>query len=607
MNFGEFRAYKAVRETGEVRRIRDAPRRTWQTSPDLASLIEQATAHFKHTPEPCATGCEGCRAVSLNGAQATFLAELYEGDGLGAIAALRVGLGKTLASLLAPAVVGAQRPLLVMPASILNDPRTMKRFSEYARHWRVPAIKCVSYEFLSSPKRLAWLEEHAPDMIVCDESQALKNTHSKCTKRIGAYLRKHPHTRFVPLSGSMLDRRLSEQWHITRWAMRSRAPVPNDPQEAAEWGYAIDEKVNPDMRMDPGAILTLSTTLDTDPPLKRARNAYRDRYTQTRGVVSSLDDVPHIGLSLGCEALPLPQEAIEVIQTMRRTWCTPMGQDFALPFDLWRHCRSAGNGYVLYWDPAAPLPWSLARSLWYKFVRMQLARSRIKDSIVHIVEDLKSGELADMRWNPRAGDGKGAWEKAAPGEGVWATWKGIEGEYKIPDPTAHWIHDVTLNRCAKWLQEHERGLCWVENVCMGEALEQLTGYPFFSAGGLDSKGRSITEYTGGAAIASVKPCHRGKNLQFQYDANLLPSSPSKGQILQQLLGRTHREGQEAEEVSALFLLTCKESRSSLAQAIRDARMAQDAGGEPQKLCYANSDFGAITALIEDPNKTPEGP
>jgi hypothetical protein len=53
------------------------------------------------------------------------------------------------------------------------------------------------------------------------------------------------------------------------------------------------------------------------------------------------------------------------------------------------------------------------------------------------------------------------------------------------------------------------------------------------------------------------------------------------------LGRTHREGQEADEVSYDVMFACKEQMDGFLQALADARYLQDTLGSPQKLLYAD--------------------
>lgn len=573
---------KAIKDSDDLARICRAASRDWQAVPTLGELQALLTRWLKHTPDPCGRPleeCAGCRVVQLNGAQATALCEPHDLES-GCMGAMRVGSGKTLVSLLIPTVLSAKRPLLIVPASLRG--KTLRESREYARHWRVAPMRVISYEWLANPKQLQWLNSYAPDVVVADEASAMKDSSSKCAKRLSKYLKANPQVRYVDLDGSTAGRSIKEFWHRLRWALKSRAPVPADPFEATAWAYALDEKVPPEARLDPAPLFKLSPRQVHEDPLIRARQAFRDRFTSTPGVVSTLEDQPDVGLRLWTSVLDLPEEANEAIRNMRKTWTTPDGFSFKFAVEMWRHARWMGCGLYQHWDPPAPEPWRFARSQWHKWVREKLAHSRIKDSSVHLVEAIRAGELDDG--------------------GLYAAWKQVEPTF-TPNPVSLWVHDRMLIRCAEWLEKHPRGLVWTEIVEFGERLEALTGVPYFREEGKDKQGRPLDKYKGGPAIASVNGCKKGLNLQFAFSDNLFPSPMSKGSIAEQVLGRTHREGQEASVVTGEFVLTCKESYQCLAQAIRDAYFAQQTLGQPQKLCYADRDFRDVDSMDPDNKDT----
>ena len=62
-----------------------------------------------------------------------------------------------------------------------------------------------------------------------------------------------------------------------------------------------------------------------------------------------------------------------------------------------------------------------------------------------------------------------------------------------------------------------------------------------------------------------------------------------GRIAEQLVGRTHREGQEADEVSVDMVVACVEQWKGLRQAEADARYVEQTTGVQQKLLYADWD------------------
>jgi hypothetical protein len=573
---------RSVGETSELKRIRDAERRVWQDDPALPRLTELLTRLLKHTDTcatPCPPRCKGCEAQALLPRQAAALREAYEVGGV--VAGLRAGAGKTLLSLLLPTLLKAERAVLIVPASL--HAKTISEGRQYSRHWRTGAIKVVTYEWCNHPNQLNWFKEYQPDLVVADESQKLKDASVKTWKRLARYA-KLPESKlrwFVPMSGSLAGRTIRDYWHYIRLALKSRAPVPKDPFEAKAWAYALDEKVPPDARFEPGALLSLAPTDAALDPLTRARHAYRSRFTSSRGIIFTADDVPPVGLSVSVEEFQIPQSVSAAIKEMRETWETPSGRTFDDPLSLWRHCQAMGCFGFYEWDPPPPEEWLWARKAWHKYCREALKYSRSLDSKVHLIEEIQAGTRDDC--------------------GAYAEWQRVKPLFKDDESTrrAVWMHDTTLTRCADWLAENPKGICWVAFRAFGERLSQVTGIPYFRAGGLDGQGRLIDEYEGGPAIASVKACMEGHNLQ-QFSSNLLSWAPSKGPWCEQILARTHREGQQADEVTALILLTCKESYQSLAQSLRDAKCIQDRDGQPQRLWYSQHDYEPVMNLVEAP-------
>ena len=110
-------------DTGELRRILALPRRQ-HTDADRARFVEALSATLR---KPGGT-------MTLWPVQATALFEIASCDG--AYLPIRVSGGKTLISLLAPTVLGAARPLLIVPAKLVE--KTRRDWRRLAAHWKIP-------------------------------------------------------------------------------------------------------------------------------------------------------------------------------------------------------------------------------------------------------------------------------------------------------------------------------------------------------------------------------------------------------------------------------------------------------------------------------------
>jgi len=136
--------------TAEFRRIAALPRRTER---DWAALALELTAVLK-TPGGTWT---------LKPIQAQALIELAETGGL--FGPIPVGYGKTLISLLAPYVLDSVRPILILPAALVEKTRYEKE--KLREHWRIPGnIRIISYEELGRVKAERLLQGQTPDLIV---------------------------------------------------------------------------------------------------------------------------------------------------------------------------------------------------------------------------------------------------------------------------------------------------------------------------------------------------------------------------------------------------------------------------------------------------------
>lgn len=567
-------------QTAELVRVRDLPRRTWQDMPDLDRAVAKLTKVYRYSNKPCPEPCEGCKARQLKPAQAVALIEAY--NYAGAFLPLRVGAGKTLTSFLLPTVLKAKRPLLIVPGSALED--TVRYHREHSRHWKLLPLTVQSYQFLGHPKHKDWLLEYQPDLIVADEAHKLKDPRSKVAGRLRDMFRAFPECVFVPLTGSASGRSMLEYWHYLPWALHGRSPVPRKEREAKIWALATDEKIPDEARIEPGALLQLGKHDPADPPVTQARKAYQDRLVSTPGVVSTLEDIPSIGLQIRATELPLPAGLCRAVAEMRRTWATPGGESFSDGRDLYRHSVTLGAGVYYKWDPPAPQDWLDARREWHAFARDFLSRQRKYDSNVHVAQLIDLGKLADR--------------------GVLARWRAIEPAF-VPNPVPVWVDDTTLKYAADWLVR-EAGLVWVAQHSVGVRLSELTGAPFFSTGGVDPAGRQVSQCSG-PMIVSMHSCREQKNLQYAHYKNLLLTVPPRGDWLEQLFGRTHRDGQPEDDVFGEILLTTKESYRCLAQCVRDARRTWDQDGQPQKMCYANRDLGFVEMMIVDIDLDPPGP
>ena len=235
--------HSAVEETPEWQRIKNLPRRIW-TDEAAAALAVEMTRELK-TPRG---------TMSLRPVQAVALYEAMQCGGL--FAPIRVGGGKSLITLIMPLVLEAKRPILLLPAALIE--KTWHERKTLELHWRLPTnLMLLSYEMLgrvNAAERFGYIE---PDLIIADECHRLKGKRAGCTRRTVRYMKEHPETKFVALSGTVMKSSLKDFAHIIKWCLKDGAPMPHTEDEVTSWSDAVDEKVNPMARRSPGALLRL--------------------------------------------------------------------------------------------------------------------------------------------------------------------------------------------------------------------------------------------------------------------------------------------------------------------------------------------------------------
>lgn len=522
----------------------------------MAELSRELTAILK-TPDG---------TMTLRPAQALALYVIAERRGL--FAPIRVGGGKTLITLLAPFVLEAKRPMLLLPASLIE--KTQRELQALAKHWRIPRnIRMRSYQMLGREQAANDLEFYRPDLLILDEGHKGKNKKAGVTRRLVRYMRAHPETMVIVLSGTLITNSIREFAHLLRWALKAGAPIPESDGETDEWADALDEKINPLRRADPGALLTLGPPEGAEDPTTEARRIFRSRLMQTPGVVNTAG----AGVSCSLYVSALRYEVGEVTErnfhTLRSTWTTPDGWALSEAVAVWRHARELALGMHYVWDPRPPEEWLMSRRTWARFVRETLSRSRTLDTELQVAHACAKGALEDEAFRD--------WAKVRP--------------TYTPAPKAVWHDDSALRTCQEWLDRNQ-GIVWTEHAFFARELSRRTGIPYYGAQGLDRQGRYIEDATG-PIIASVKANCTGRNLQHKWSRNLITSCPTVQNEWEQLIGRTHRDGQQADEVTVDVLFGCWEHFDAFEKARASAQMAHDTIGDPNsppKLLLADIDW-----------------
>lgn len=537
-----------VQDSEEFQRIRALPSRDIATvmTPEHVALITQELKTPRGT-------------MALRPLQAAALIEAKRTNGLFAL--MSVGSGKTLVNFLLPWVLGATRTLIFTEPKLVEP--MQNEFQRYALHWKadMASMRIVAYSKLSGKKSGDILDQFNPTLVVLDEASSVADHLSVRSRRLKRFVISRPSLIVAALSGTMTKRALEDMEHLARYTLKKHSPIPQNEKTLKEWGRAVDAGVKEGMRLAPGVLKVFMLPEDTD-----ARAGFRRRLVATPGVVASASNELGTSLVFNSRPLELPEAAGTKIYALEKDWKMEDGADFMDANEVAVASRQLACGFFYKWkwpNDVVDVEWLGARSLWCSQVRALLKTSsrRGLDSPALIYNACDRGELQLEHFE---------------------NWK-LFKQRPVPPSVPVWISDFMVKDAVAWGTEAP-GIIWYEHTALGEAIAKAGGFKRYGAqehGGADFERESGTK----TVVASIDSYFKGVNLQYAYNRNLVTTPPASGERWEQFVGRTHREGQKADEVTVDCYLHTANYRNSLRQAIEEENYAEQTTGAKRKLLY----------------------
>ncbi len=527
--------------------------------------------------------------MRLRPLQAWALAEfLHERGG---VAWAGPGTGKTLISFLVVMLLGWQRAVLFVPAS-LRDKTLKIDYPLLARHWLLPplegpnSVEVHSYEALSRTNFADYLEmRRIPDGVVFDEVHYIMNRGSGRGKRWNRFIDMYPTTEVVGMTGSPVHRSIMNYGHFMHYALKDTSPVPQGFMEQKTWADALDEGIPDFARPEFGALWDFCLEGET------VRDGYRRRMLETIGVVSSPDLSTNIGLEI--RELPAPKppkEVVEAFHRLRNTGELPGGEVCTTKMDQVRHARELFLGFYLKWlwpEDKPDKEWIRKRRMYRKYIRKMTTRSHggiHLDTEAQVVTAYRKGDIVCAEVEMSL-DGKSVlrtdvdvcaewFEISAARAAVWGD--------KEPPKAIVWLSDYMVVELERWAAKHtgdNAGIVWIENVLFLDEFRKR-GHPCFGAG------ENEIELESGKRSVFASFAHSvGKNLHMFH--HMCFSNPQQsGKAIEQTLGRQHRPRQTADTVFAEVFLGCRESWWAFERCRMDAKYIESTIGTKQRLNMA---------------------
>lgn len=547
---------------------------------------------------------EKVEAVTLIGMHAVYDLSVPE---TGCFVGNGVVLHNTLVSYVLPFAMEAQRPILLVPGNLKK--KTDTDFKSFAGHWRShPNLRVITYQTLSRVGAEKLLETVVPDLIIADEAHFLKNTGAGCTRRVKRWMAAHPTTRFINMSGTLTRRSIMDYSHLSQWALKDGSPLPQSLQDLLDLADSVDEGIPDEERPDPGALWTWCQ------PGETPRQGFRRRLLETPGVVASesplvkKEDGTDVALNI-IERIPLhiPPIIGEALDLLRSSQQTPSGDELTCATEIAARARELALGFYYRWnwpnvtDPALRAVmghtglcqrgcnkdhvWLDARKAWRKFVRTVIKNSqhsgRPLDTEQHVALAVINGQVIDL-------------------DGTYKTWVSVRDRWDTEKlKQAVWVSDFIVKDVERWVRSCQKvgrkGIVWAESLALLKLLhESMPDVPFYPSG--DNR---IVE---AGADPNAKTCiaamshGTGKNLQT-FNCNLTVEVSTSGNDWEQRLGRTHRSGQEADEVTDEVYLHSIEMWEAFEQARRDAAYVEETWKQVQRLSYATIAVSPVSEVI----------
>ncbi len=474
-------------------------------------------------------------------------------------------------------------------------------------------ITFIPYSLCSRPDFDDLIDLLEPDIVLLDEAQNVKDATRPKGKRLFLYLNeRNPRCRLVAMSGTLTKKTIMEYWHVVARALGDLAPMPLVKNTAREWGGVLDagsayhvqsHRAGPIMGLVDWAQRTFpNDRISSD--ITGFRKAYSLRFNSTPGVAASGD--ADIGISLSVENRSPTEPRFELTQLMDGVagMQAPTGEPLTLALEKWSWNYQLTSGFFY-------------NLVWPKVDQFSQRRGISEDQAGQIIFDSKELHQATVTYNTLLSN----WFKEhhvrgldqgmlvgqfisqggtdpLPGEIVDAWWhkKELTRPHCIErDHDPVFVCDYKMHAMADWVRSLKGagGLIWYHHEAVGMwaswFLRQVDIPVLWCPAG-DPYNEIIAnpENAGSVIVASMRGHGTGKNLQH-FKHNYFLQWPRDAALAQQVIGRTHRNGQDADHLVFVTNNNTEFDHGNMHATLIEASYQQQSLETRQALCSATFD------------------
>lgn len=562
--------------------------------------------------------------------------EAYRRHG-GGLFPIRVGWGKTGVCLMIAEEAyrrGVRKILLVVPPQLV--PGLVKR---HVPEWRrrvslsvpmhfiagraraarkvvaesgAPGLYVFPYSLLSAMDAVPVLQAIGPQLVIADEAHNLANPTAGRTKVLLSVL-KETKARLVAMSASITSKHISDYHHLATHALGHLSPLPRSNSMAFFWGQMIDSDA-----CEPSghAIKLMRPLLEWAARLhpeekfrpdqtESYRRAYKHRFTTAPGVVASGEEEISVSLRLeNIEPAPHGARLQELMDGVEENYETPQGEpiDHALHKFKWLYELSHGFFNSLVW----PTPEQLMQK---RRVSLEEAKDLLRRARAHLACQQEYHKLLraffDTNDDPTLATPRQVGLNISlhggrdVGDPLAAAWRAMHGADFPGRPereqVAVRVDDYKVRRAVEWAREFKHGLVWVHNLELAlwtvEAMAEAGLDPLHAPAGANDLIEDVGDPGRGGkgdrlVVASMPSHNEGRNLQA-FQNQLYLQWPRPARIAEQSLGRTHRNGQKADELVVHTMLHTEFDHQMRAACLNEAVYVQQTTSARQKILYCD--------------------